>query len=68
MQYSVGDKVVMKKQHPCGSAQWEILRIGMDFRLKCCGCGHMVMIPRVKFEKAVKSKLADPQNDQEARK
>lgn len=54
MDFSVGDVVFMKKKHPCGSTQWEILRVGMDFRIKCMGCGHMVMLPRVKFEKAVK--------------
>ena len=54
MQFSVGDIVQMKKDHPCGSNQWEILRTGIDFRIKCCGCGHMVMLPRVKFEKNVK--------------
>ena len=45
MQFSVGDIVQMKKDHPCGSNQWEILRTGIDFRIKCCGCGHMVMLP-----------------------
>lgn len=54
MDFSVGDVVYMKKTHPCGSHEWEILRVGVDFRLKCCGCGHLVMLPRVKFEKAVK--------------
>ena len=53
MDFSVGDIVQMKKSHPCGSAQWEILRTGIDFRIKCCGCGHMVMLPRAKFEKNV---------------
>ena len=40
MDFSVGDIVQMKKSHPCGSAQWEILRTGIDFRIKCCGCGQ----------------------------
>ena len=53
--FHIGDVVVMKKAHPCGRNQWEITRTGMDFGMKCCGCGHFVMIPRVKFEKAVKS-------------
>lgn len=53
--YNVGDVVKMKKQHPCGSDLWEITRTGMDFGLKCQGCGRFVMIPRPKFEKAVKS-------------
>ena len=39
-QYEVGDIVKLKKQHPCGSSEWEILRVGADFRLKCTGCGH----------------------------
>ena len=53
-QYEVGDIVKMKKKHPCGSDEWEILRIGIDFKMKCCGCGHMVMLPRVKVEKNIK--------------
>jgi len=52
----------MKKSHPCGSSQWEILRTGIDFRIKCCGCGHMVMLPRVKFEKNVKKVLPKEDN------
>ena len=52
--YAVGDIVRMKKAHPCGSHAWEILRTGMDFRLKCQGCGHLVMMPRTKFERLVR--------------
>lgn len=55
MDIRVGDILKMKKKHPCGSAQWEVLRIGADFRLKCTGCGHQIMIPRVKAEKNVRS-------------
>ncbi len=51
----VGDVVKMKKPHPCGSAEWEITRTGMDFGMKCCGCGHYVMLPRVKFIKGLKA-------------
>ena len=54
-QYHLGDIVRMKKQHPCGSSEWEILRVGMDFRLKCQGCGHLVMLPRTKCEKMVRA-------------
>lgn len=50
-QYEVGDIVKLKKIHPCGSFEWEILRTGADFRLKCCGCGHQIMIPRKQVEK-----------------
>lgn len=49
--YAVGDIVKLKKPHPCGSSEWEILRVGADFRLKCMGCGHMVMVPRKLVEK-----------------
>ncbi len=50
-----GDILIMKKEHPCGEKCWEVLRIGADFRLKCLGCGHEVMIPRFKAEKNIKS-------------
>ena len=42
--YHVGDIVETKKNHPCGSNTWEILRVGIDFRLKCTGCGHLIML------------------------
>ena len=51
MDYQVGDIVKLKKPHPCGSREWEILRVGADFRLKCEGCGHQVMVPRKLVEK-----------------
>lgn len=54
MDIQVGDILKMKKKHPCGSSEWEVLRIGADFRLKCVGCGHQIMIPRVKAEKNVR--------------
>lgn len=54
MDFNINDIVKMKKKHPCGTDEWQILRVGADFRIKCTGCGHMVMLPRVKFEKAVK--------------
>ncbi len=54
MDIQVKDIVTLKKQHPCGSNDWEVLRMGADFRLKCTGCGHQIMIPRKKLEKSVK--------------
>ena len=54
MDIQVGDVVTLKKQHPCGSREWEVLRIGADFRLKCAGCGHQIMIARKLLEKNVK--------------
>jgi len=54
MDVRVGDILVMKKQHPCGSSSFMVLRSGMDFRLKCQGCGHEMMVPRAKIEKNIK--------------
>jgi hypothetical protein len=54
VEYKVGDLVRLKKKHPCGSAWWEILRVGVDFRLKCGGCGHQIMISRKLVEKNTK--------------
>ena len=50
----MGDTLELKKAHPCGSRQWQVLRVGMDFKLRCMGCGHELMVPRSKAEKAVK--------------
>ena len=54
MEIHVGDRIRMKKQHPCGSHDWEVLREGADFRLKCTGCGHQIMIARKLMERNVK--------------
>ena len=55
MEYNVGDNVRLKKKHPCGSFEWEVLRVGADFRLKCLGCGHQIMIARKLVEKNTKA-------------
>lgn len=54
MDIQVKDIITMKKGHPCGSNKWEVLRIGADFKIKCLGCGHQVMLPRTKLEKNIK--------------
>ena len=54
MDIQIGDVVTLKKQHPCGSKEWEVLRVGMDFRLKCMGCDHQVMISRKQVEKNIR--------------
>ena len=54
MEINVGDVLKQKKQHHCGSREWEVLREGADFRLKCLGCGHQIMIARKLLEKNVK--------------
>lgn len=53
--YEVGDIVQLKKQHPCGSSEWEILRVGADFKLKCMGCAHEIMVKRALVEKNTKN-------------
>lgn len=53
-EYEVGDIVRLKKPHPCGSSEWVILRVGADFRLKCLGCEHQVMVARKLVEKNTK--------------
>ena len=53
--FEVNDRIKMKKKHPCGSYEWQILRVGADFRLKCMGCGHQIMIARKLVEKNTKN-------------
>ena len=50
----VGDLLEMRKPHPCGSKTWQVLRVGMDFRLRCTGCQHEVMLPRVRALKSAR--------------
>ncbi len=50
----VGDTAIMKKQHPCGSKSFSVLRAGSDVRIKCDGCGHEITVDRIKFEKMIK--------------
>lgn len=52
--YELGDIVELKKKHPCGSLQWEVVRMGADIKIRCLGCDHLVMISRVKFNKQLK--------------
>ena len=54
MDIQVGDVLKLKKQHPCGSKEWTVLRVGADFRLKCMGCEHQIMIARKLLEKNIK--------------
>lgn len=66
MDIQVGDTLQMKKPHPCGCNEWEVLRIGMDFRMRCKGCGREVMLPRAKAEKNVKKILPGPDRQAQA--
>jgi len=60
LKFYLGDVVRLKKQHPCGSYDWEVMRVGADFRIKCLGCGRVVMLSRSRFEKSVKQIMARP--------
>lgn len=55
--YSLGTIVEMKKGHPCGANEWEIVRIGADIKIKCVNCGRLVMISRIDFNKKIKKIL-----------
>ena len=59
MDIHVGGVLKMKKNHPCGSSEWTVLRVGMDFKLRCQGCGHEVMLPRSKAEKNIRKVFRD---------
>ena len=62
MDIQVGDTLVMKKQHPCGSCRWLVMRIGADFKLRCEGCGREFMIVRSKAEKNVKTIIREAES------
>lgn len=59
MNVAVGNILVMKKAHPCGEKRWRVLRTGADFRLKCLGCGHEIMVERYKAEKNIRQILTE---------
>lgn len=63
-QYELGDIVLMKKTHPCGSNEMEIIRLGMDIRIKCVGCNHSILIPRTKFDKNMRKVVGHKEPDQ----
>lgn len=57
MEYNVGDIVETKKVHPCGNNKWKIIRVGVDFKLKCLGCNHLLILERPKALKIIKKKV-----------
>ena len=59
MDVQPGDKLLMKKSHPCGGSEFFVIRSGIDFRLRCIGCGHEFMVPRSKIEKKIKKIIRD---------
>ena len=56
----IGDLVILKKDHPCGNSQWEIMRIGMDIGIRCFGCGRRVLMVRRELERQIKSITKKP--------
>ena len=59
MDVRVGDKILVKKPHPCGANLFDVLRVGMDFKIRCTGCGREVMLPRAQIEKNIKKILRE---------
>ena len=59
MELKLNQQVELKKPHPCGGRIWTVLRVGMDIKLRCAGCGHELMLPRSKAEKAIKKIVGD---------
>lgn len=55
---AMGDWLLLRKKHPCGSDRWEVVRLGADIRIRCLGCGHLVLLPRSQLEKRVRKKLS----------
>ena len=55
LEIRVGDVLTMKKPHPCGGREWQVLRVGMDLRLRCLNCGRELLLPRSRVEKGVRS-------------
>lgn len=58
VEYKLGSIVSMKKQHPCGTNEFEITRLGADVKIKCCNCGRTIMLPRVEFNKKIKKVIS----------
>lgn len=57
-EYQIGTIVMMKKQHPCGTNEWEITRLGADVKIRCCYCNRSIMIPRIEFNKKLKKVIS----------
>ena len=67
LKIEIGDILTLKKKHPCGSVTWEVLRVGADFKIKCTGCGHLVMVARSKLEGSICSSRTVKEEDKSAK-
>lgn len=63
VEYKLNDVVVMKKVHPCGSSEFEIVRLGADIKIKCLKCGHVIMIPRIELNKKIKKVIKNEEKE-----
>lgn len=63
--FALHDIVQMKKQHPCGENRWEIIRMGADIRIKCLGCGQLVLMPRREFTRKMKKVLQKAEDNEQ---
>ncbi len=63
MEYNLNDKVIMKKGHPCGNNEFEIIRLGADIKIRCTKCNHVIMLPRVDFNKKIKKVVKDEKEE-----
>lgn len=61
--FNLGDIVQTRKEHPCGSKEWEVIRLGADVKIKCMGCSRIVMLTRNDFEKSVKKVVKSAEED-----
>lgn len=63
MKYNLGDVVVMKKNHPCGNDEFEIIRVGADIKIKCVNCGRIIMLPRIDFNKGIRKVIVNDKKE-----
>lgn len=63
MLYDLNDIVVMKKKHPCGCDEFEIVRLGADIKIKCTNCGHVIMLPRIELNKKIKKVIKNEKEE-----
>ena len=63
MEYNLNDMVIMKKNHPCGNNEFEIIRLGADVKIRCTKCEHVIMLPRVDFNKKIKKVVSDEKKE-----
>lgn len=63
MKYNLGDIVVMKKNHPCGTNEFEIIRVGADIKIKCVNCSRVIMLPRIDFNKGIRKVIVNEKKE-----